>query len=427
MTPGREVVAVVPRERLDVDDDAALAVRHLERGVADLARLLLEDRADQLLLRRQLGLALRGDLADEQVAGADLGADADDAAIVEIAQRLLRAVRDVAGDLLVAELGRAGVDLVLVDVDRGEHLVLHEPLGEHDRVLEVVALERHERDEQVRAERQLAMIGRGAVGEHRARDDRVAELDDRLVVDQRALVGAHELDQVVGVARALALDHDRGRVELDDLARVLGDDHVARVDRGAVLEAGADERRLRDHQRHGLPLHVRAHQRAVRVVVLEERDHRRRDRDDLRRRDVHELDLLGRGHHGLALARAAEHLLVLELPGLEVDLLGGLRDRVLRLLGGVEVDDLVGHLAVDDLAVGRLDEAELGDGRHRGERADQADVRAFRRLDRAHAAVVGRMDVAHLDRRPLAGQPAGAERARAGGGGSDRRASWSAA
>ena len=113
---------------------------HLERGVADLARLLLEDRADQLLLGRQLGLALGRDLADEQVAGADLGADAHDAALVEVAQRLLRAVRDVARDLLVAELRGARVDLVLVDVDRRQDVVLHDPLREDDRVLEVVAL-----------------------------------------------------------------------------------------------------------------------------------------------------------------------------------------------------------------------------------------------------------------------------------------------
>src|SRR5262249_56346703 len=92
-------------------------VRTLERRVADLARLLLEDRADQLLLRRQLGLALRRHLADEQVAGADLGADADDAAVVEVLERLLRAVRNVAGDLLVAELRRPRVDLVVVDGD----------------------------------------------------------------------------------------------------------------------------------------------------------------------------------------------------------------------------------------------------------------------------------------------------------------------
>src|SRR5207244_6023492 len=105
----RQVVACVARERLHVDDLAALAVRDLERRVAYLARLLLEDRADQLLLRRQLGLALRRHLADEQVTGADLGTDADDAPFVEVGERLLRAVRDVACDLLVAELRRPGV------------------------------------------------------------------------------------------------------------------------------------------------------------------------------------------------------------------------------------------------------------------------------------------------------------------------------
>ena len=57
-----------------------------------------------------------------------LGADADDAALVEVAERLLGAVRDVAGDLLVAELRRPRVDLVLLDVDRGELVVLDETL-----------------------------------------------------------------------------------------------------------------------------------------------------------------------------------------------------------------------------------------------------------------------------------------------------------
>ena len=178
---------------------------HLERGVADLARLLLEDRADQLLLGGQLGLALRRDLADQQVAGRDLGADADDAALVEVAQRLLGAVRDVAGDLLVAELGRAGVDLVLLDVDRGELVVLDQALGEDDRVLEVVALPGHEGDQAVLAERDLAAGGRGAVGEHVALLHLVADRDDRGLVDDRALVRAHELVELVLVLlRAVA-------------------------------------------------------------------------------------------------------------------------------------------------------------------------------------------------------------------------------
>ena len=70
-------------------------------------------------------------------------------------------------------------------------------------------------------------------------------------------------------------------------------------------------------------------------------------------------------------------------------------------------------LPADDAAVRRLDEAELAHRRVRREVADEADVRAFRRLDRAHAPVVGRVNVAHLDRRALARQAAGAERRQA--------------
>ena len=127
---GRELVALVAAEHLDVDDLAGLAVGHLQRGVAHLAGLLTEDGAQQALLGGELGLALGRDLADEHVAGADLGADADDAALVEVGEDLLGEVRDVPGDLLGAELGVAGVDLVLVDVDRREHVVLHQPLAD---------------------------------------------------------------------------------------------------------------------------------------------------------------------------------------------------------------------------------------------------------------------------------------------------------
>ena len=71
---------------------------------------------------------------------------------------------------------------------------------------------------------------------------------------------------------------------------------------------------------------------------------------------------------------------------------------------------LVGDAAVLDLAVRRLDEAVLVHPRIGRERVDQADVRAFRRLDRADAAVVRRVHVAHLEAGALAGQTARAER-----------------
>src|SRR5579859_3406411 len=112
-------------------------------------------------LRRELGLAFRSDLADEDIAWADLGADADDPALVEVLQNLLGEVGDVPGDLLGAQLGVAGIDLVLLDVDRGEHVVAHQALGEDDGVLVVVALPGHERDQEVLAEGQLALLGGG--------------------------------------------------------------------------------------------------------------------------------------------------------------------------------------------------------------------------------------------------------------------------
>jgi hypothetical protein len=111
-------VAALAAEHLDVDDDAALAVGNAQRRIANLTRLLTEDGAEQALLCTQFGFALGSDLADQDIAGVNLSTDIDDAALVEVLQRLLGDVGDVAGDLLGAQLGVAGLDLELLDVDR---------------------------------------------------------------------------------------------------------------------------------------------------------------------------------------------------------------------------------------------------------------------------------------------------------------------
>ena len=84
-----------------------------------------------------------------------------------------------------------------------------------------------------------------------------------------------------------------------------------------------DEGRLADQERHRLALHVRAHERAVGVVVLEERDEGRRRADQLDRRDVHVVHLLGRNQGELALAAGeatrllrASRLVVVQLASL---------------------------------------------------------------------------------------------------------------
>ena len=131
-------------EDADVDDGPLDAGRAVEGGVLDVEGLLAEDRLEELLLGRQLGLPLRGDLADQDVARLDVGADADDAVLVEVAEQVLGDVGDVAGDLLGAELGVAGLDRLLDDVEGGEDVLLDELLADDDGVLEVVAPPGHE-------------------------------------------------------------------------------------------------------------------------------------------------------------------------------------------------------------------------------------------------------------------------------------------
>src|ERR1700694_4043586 len=109
-------------------------------------------------------------------------ADVDDARLVEAREHALREVRDVAGDLLGPELGVARDDHQLLDVDRGVAVLGDDALGDEDGVLGVVAVPRHERDQQVLAERELAHVGRGAVGDHVTRGDRLAHLHQRTLV-----------------------------------------------------------------------------------------------------------------------------------------------------------------------------------------------------------------------------------------------------
>src|SRR5207244_1091425 len=63
--------------------------------------------------------------------------------------------------------------------------------------------------------------------------------------------------------------------------------------------------------------------------------------------------------------------------------------------------DVFDHAAIDHTAVRRFDKAELVDTSKARKRRYKANVRAFRRLDRADAAVVRRVNVANLKAGPF--------------------------
>src|SRR6185437_2614623 len=88
--------------------------------------------------------------------------------------------------------------------------------------------------------------------------------------------------------------HDARGVHRVDDAAALGNDRHTGVDRDRTLHAGADQRSLGAQGRYRLALHVRAHEGAVGIVVLEEWDERCRHRHDLLRAHIHVVDAFPR-------------------------------------------------------------------------------------------------------------------------------------
>ena len=407
---GGELVAGLAGEDLHVHDDAALSVGHLQGGVTDLAGLLTKNGPQEPLLGGEVGLALGGDLAHQDVAGVDLGAHADDAPLVQVLQGVLAHVGDVAGDLLGTQLGVPGLGLVLLDVNGGEDVLLHHTLVEEDGVLVVVAFPGHEAHEDVLAQGDLAVGGGGAVHQDVALLHPLAHADDGPLVDAGAVVGAHELGQLVLHHTAVVVaDGDILGGDLGDLTGALGQNDDLGIDAVLVLLTGGHDGGLGGQQGHGLTLHVGAHQGTVGVVVGQEGDHGGGD-----------------GHHHLGGDVDIVHLLPVHLDDLvavtagdtgieEVAVLihglGGLGDGVLVLDVGGHILDLVGDPAggLVHLPVGSLDEAVPVDAGVGGQVGDQADVGTFGGLDGAQATVVGVVDITDVEGGAVTGQTAGAQ------------------
>ena len=190
-------------EFLRVDHDPFHARGNFERIVLHVFAGAAENRVQQLFFRRQLGFRFRRNLADQDIAGADIRADPHDAGLVEISQRLFADVGNIASELLAAQLRLANFDVEFLDVDRRVGVVLDQLFADDDGILEVEPVPGHEADQHVAAQGQFASKRGGAVGDHFALFDLLAQLDDRLLVLAGPLVEADEFAHVVRVAADL--------------------------------------------------------------------------------------------------------------------------------------------------------------------------------------------------------------------------------
>ena len=173
----------------------------------------------------------------------------------------------------------------------------------------------------------------------------------------------------------------RGRLDLDDRARFVSQEHVGGVPGGGRLHAGPDVGRLGAYERDGLALHVGPHQGPVGVVVFDEGYEGSGHGDDLFWRNVHQLHFFGwyvgdlRGCakedvlfeleaeilKGRGLGRSANQYPGVLESTVRVEGRVGLGDDVLLLRVGGHVTDLVGDPAIFHNPVGGLDEAEIVD------------------------------------------------------------------
>ena len=413
-------VADDAREEFLVDDDATDRRWDLEGGILDIAGLVAKDGAEKFFLGSGVGLTLRRDLADEDVALPDLGADTDDAVFVEILGGVVADVGDVASEFLDAAFGLADFEGELFDVDRGEDVLTHHAFGDDDSILEVVALPRHESDFEVAAESEFAALSGEAFAKHLTLLDLVALLDDGTEVDGGGVVGALIfgetvfLDVVVErdetfLLGAVVTDDDLGGIDIFDHAVALGVEEDTRVFGDSLFDAGTDDRDFGVEQRDSLTHHVGTHEGTVGVVVFEERNEGSGDGSDLVGSDVDEVNLFGSddGEVGLTtgLDLGVEDVTLVVLSG------SGLSDGLVFFGLGREVDRILvdKDLTIDDTLVGSFDEAQLIDLSIDAKRRDEADVWAFRSLDGAETAVVGVVDVADLETGTFAGEAAGAE------------------
>ena len=410
---GGKLISVLSGELLGIYDNAVFTVGNLQGCVTNFTGLFTEDRAQQALFRSQLGLALGCDFTDQDISRADLSADTDDTFLIKILEGFLTDARNIAGNLFRSELGITGFTLVLFDVDRCVDIVTHKTFAQKNSVLIVVTFPGHESDQGVLSEGKLTVAGRRTVRDNLSLDNMLAGDHDRFLVVAVALIAALELGQMICASGTVFFAHNNasGIYELDN-AVCFGKNTDAGVDRSFDLHACTDCRRICCKKRHCLTLHVRTHQGAVCVIVLQEGNQRCCDREDHTGRDVHifkDALIIRR-----SLCAVTSGYIAVYKVTVFIQFRTRLRDMVIIFFIRSHIYDFVRYtgavgVCLVDLSVRSLNKAVLVDAGIACKGVDQTDVGTFRSLDRAHSPVMCIVNVTDLKSCAVSGQTAGAQ------------------
>jgi len=160
---------------------------------------------------------------------------------------------------------------------------------------------------------------------------------------------------------------------------------------GDPLHPCANDRRLRPQERNRLALHVRSHERAVRIVILQKGI------------SAAETETICLGETSIYWTSSA--VTSLNSPATRAETLGteilprpstGVFACAITKFSAVhcgKILDHLGHFAALHFTVRRLNEPEIVHTRIRSQRNDKADIRTFRGLYGADPSIMGRMHI----------------------------------
>ena len=191
-------------------------------------------------------------------------------------------------------------------MDRREGVFANQFFTEQYGVLEVVPTPRHKRHKDILTQREFAMINGWSISKHLPFHNRLAKPNHWCLSNTGVLVRSLKLDQVIDVqpgilpllpilrigphddAGSIDALHDPGPTSLN---------YIPRISRDHRFHPGPHQRSLRCDQRNRLALHIGTHQRAIGVVMLQERHKRGRHAHHLLWRHIHVLNLIRGGQN----------------------------------------------------------------------------------------------------------------------------------
>ena len=176
-----------------------------------------------------------------------------------------------------------------------------------------------------------------------------------------------------------------------------------------ACDTGINNRSLCRQKRHCLTLHVRSHQRTVRIIVLQERNHGSCHGEYHLRGYVHQVDILLLERSCL-FSVTSRNVIMNEIAIFIQWLIRLCNNEVVLFISG-QINNIIRNTRVLRIClinhtIWRLDKSIGVYSCIRCQRVDQTDVRTLRGLNRAHTSIMGVVNISNLESGTISGQTA---------------------